>query len=88
MHPFSALRGKQNFESISCKKEVTEILYQDRHSFCLGSRKAHLDGEHRMCCYIAVLISGHYVQKDPSVVCEWEHKKNYDVCLNAVDEVA
>jgi len=42
-----------------------------------------------MSCFSAILISGHFVQKDPSVVYEWEQqKKEYDFCLNAVDEVA
>ena len=66
-----------------------------------GSKKAHPDGEHRMCCLSAILISGHFVQKDSSLAYEWEHThihthththththKEYDVCLNAVDEVA
>jgi hypothetical protein len=62
------LSEKQNFESTSCNEEVTEILYQDGHSFCLASRKARFDGEHKMCCFSSVLISGRFVRKDRSVV--------------------
>jgi len=71
-----------------------------------------------MYCFRAILILGHFLQKDPSVVYKWEHThththahththtrtrarahtythtyththtKEYDVCLNAIDEVA
>jgi hypothetical protein len=69
MRPFSALREKQNFEILSCNKEVTEVLYQDSRSFVWQLGKLILTTSIECVVFSAVLISGY------TVVYEWEHKK-------------